>query len=64
MSYYKVPVTDGILDIDYADLVEGIHYAENECYVKLREGVQARGSWVEIIEEDFISKKAEFEPPT
>lgn len=55
--FYIVPVTNGVLDIDYDYLLEGIQTSENECYVKLREGVTARETWTEITEQEFEAQR-------
>lgn len=61
--YYIVPVNNGMLDIDYADLIQGIQTSATECYVKLREQAEPRGTWTAIIEQEFESVKQSLEPP-
>ena len=61
--YYIVPVNNGMLDIDYADLIQGIQTTATECYVKLREQSEPRGTWIAITEQEFESVKQSLEPP-
>lgn len=64
MNYYIVPVTNGLLDIDYAYLAEGIQNTETSCYVALRAGVLVREPWQAITEEQFnVAKESMNEPP-
>ena len=64
MEYFVVPVNDGVLDIDYAYLAEGVQNSETSCYVELRAGVPVRDTWHEITEEQFITVKTNMnEPP-
>jgi len=53
MNYFIVPVNDGVLDIDYLYLQEGVQNSETECYVKLKSGAYVRESWQSITEEQF-----------
>lgn len=55
--FFKVPVLNGVLDIDYKYLEQGIQVSETEAYVKLREGFMTRGSWVPITEVQFEALK-------
>lgn len=57
MNYYIVPVNDGLLDIDYLYLQEGVQTSATECYVKLRDGAEPRETWQEITEEQFEQVK-------
>jgi hypothetical protein len=61
--YFIVPVNAGLLDIDYADLIEGVQTSATECYVKLREQTEPRGTWIAITEQEFESVKQSLEPP-
>ena len=64
MVYYRVPVVNGALDIDYSYLQEGLHFTQNECYVKLRDGAAPRLTWQEITEEEFnLAKESLSSPP-
>lgn len=58
MVYYIVPVNNGLLDIDYLYLQEGIQTSATECYVKLRDGATVRDSWQVITEDQFNQAKA------
>jgi hypothetical protein len=51
--YYKIPILNGVLDIDYEYLEIGCAISENEAYVKIREGAIPRDSWEEISKADF-----------
>lgn len=51
--YFIVPVNNGLLDVDYEDLTEGIQTSETQCYVKLRGDFTRRDSWQEITEAEF-----------
>lgn len=57
MVYYKVPVVNGVLDIDYFFLQEGLQTAMDECYVRLKDGAEARPSWQAITEAEFNEVK-------
>ena len=64
MLYFVVPVNNGLLDIDYGDLIEGIQTSATECYVKLRDIATIRDTWQAITEEQFNTIKNNlFEPP-
>jgi len=64
MKFFIVPVNNGLLDIDYADLVEGIQTTATECYVKLRDIAAIRDTWLGITEEQFETVKANMiQPP-
>lgn len=63
MSYFIVPVNDGLLDIDYYYLIEGIQISATQCYVALREGFTVRDTWEEITEEQFNEVKALINEP-
>jgi len=64
MEYFVVPVNDGVLDIDYAYLAEGVQNSETSCYVELREGSTVRNTWQAITKEQFDTTKSSiFEPP-
>lgn len=52
--FFKVPVIEGELDIDYKYLEQGVQISENEAYVKLREGYEVREPWMEITEEEWL----------
>lgn len=58
--YYLVAVNNGVLDIDYTDLIEGIVVSSNEGWVKLREGAILRSTWIEKTQEEFEAMK---QPP-
>lgn len=53
MNYYKVPINQGILDINYDNLVEGIAISETEAVVVLRDSSEQRETWTSITEEQF-----------
>jgi hypothetical protein len=55
--YYKVPINNGLLDIDYDFLETGIQISENESAVKLRSGAVVRPSWILMTEADFETLK-------
>ena len=59
MRYYIVPVNNGVLDIDYRDLQEGIHTNADTCHVRLRDGAEVRESWTEITEAEFLQAKVD-----
>ena len=61
--YFIVPVNDGLLDIDYADLIQGIQTSATECYVKLRDQAVPRETWNVITEADFETIRESLEPP-
>jgi len=64
MKFFIVPVNNGLLDIDYADLVEGIQTTATECYVKLRDIAAIRDTWLVITEVEFNTIKDNlFESP-
>ncbi len=60
--YFIVPVNNGLLDIEYADLIQGIQISATECYVKLREQSVPRATWTKITEQDFEAVQAMLEP--
>lgn len=51
--HYKVPVVEGRLDIDYADMMEGLNTEPGTACVKLRETAEVRDGWEPITEEEF-----------
>ncbi len=53
--YFKVPVLNGELDINYMYLEQGISMSGAEAYVKLRPGFEVRESWQPITEEEWLS---------
>jgi hypothetical protein len=57
MDYFKVPVNDGVLDIDYDYLQEGVQISAVECLVLLRPGATVRPSWQAITVEEFNAAK-------
>lgn len=64
--FYIVPVENGVLDIDYRDIQEGVQTTDHTCHVKLRDGAEVRESWTEIMEAEFIQVKVDMgliEPP-
>jgi len=63
MVYYIVPVNNGILDIDYFFLAQGVQLSETECYVALRAGAEVRQSWQAITEEQFNTAKVNMNEP-
>jgi len=56
-GYFIVSVDEGVLDIDYKYLLEGVQTTSENCHVKLQDGVTVRGSWTEITEAEFISAR-------
>ena len=56
---YIVPIENGVLDIDYRDLQEGVQTTAETCHVKLRDGAEVRESWTEITEADFVQAKVD-----
>lgn len=60
--YYKVPINDGVLDIDYNFLEHGVGVSQTEAYVKLREGYTIRPSWQSITEEEWLLAQSNPEP--
>ena len=50
---YIVPIENGVLDIDYRDLQEGVQTTAETCHVRLRDGAEVRASWTEITEAEF-----------
>lgn len=61
--YYKVPINNGELDIDYVYLMEAIQVSDSECYVKMRDEAVRRDSWQEITEEEFEAVKPPIPEP-
>lgn len=59
--YYIVPVINGVLDIDYRDLIEGIQTATDTCHVRLRDGADVRGSWMAITADEFVIAKTQMD---
>lgn len=57
MGYFRVPINNGLLDIDYAFMENGIQVSENSCVVKLRPGYSLRPSWTAITEQEFLALK-------
>lgn len=55
--FYRVPVNNGTVDIDYRDLQEGIQTSSGECLVKLRGDAAVRESWGVVAKEDFEAAK-------
>lgn len=53
MKFFKVPILNGILDIDYKDMIEGISVGDNTAYVALHDDARVRESWEEVTEEEF-----------
>ncbi len=51
--FYKVPVNDGMLDIDYEDLLEAVQLSPAEVYVRLGDAAAVRATWQEITEAEF-----------
>lgn len=51
--FYKVPIIEGVLDIDYNFMTEGIMTSAASAYVKMREGHTVKESWVEITQAEF-----------
>jgi len=54
---FIVPINDGLLEVDYEFLEQGIQISETECYVKMRPGFAVRPSWQEITEAEFEAVK-------
>lgn len=54
--YYKVPIANGKLDIDYATLIEGITISNTEAFVKVRPDTLKRSNWTTIAEDEFNAK--------
>ena len=57
MKYYMVSVNNGVLDIDYEYLQEGIQINDTTAYVVLREGFTVRPTWQEITAEQLNQAK-------
>jgi len=57
--YFKVPVLNGLLDLDYEFLQEGVQINENEFIVLLREGFETREYWQPLTEREYLQKKDE-----
>lgn len=55
MKYFKVPITNGVLDIDYRDMIEGINHNDYEAYVRLKDGVEVKDTWTAIAEDEFLA---------
>ena len=65
MSFFLVPVINGVTDIDYLYLLEGIQTKDGtQCYVKLRSGYVVRPSWQEITEDEFNQVKESLLTPS
>lgn len=62
--FYKVPTNNGILDIDYSFLIEGVQISTTECYVKLKNNALVRDSWQEVTEEEFNQIKESLLAPS
>jgi hypothetical protein len=54
--YYRVPITNGVLDIDYSTLIHAVTISDTEAYVLLSDH-NKRDSWIEITEEQFNAVK-------
>jgi hypothetical protein len=59
MKYFKIPNVNGVLDIDYIDLLEGITISVTEAVVSLRDETEQRETWEIITEEEFNQYKPE-----
>jgi len=55
VGYFRVAITEGLLDVDYADLIEGIQDQSDFAVVWLRESAAVRDTWEAITEETFDS---------
>lgn len=62
MRYFKVPIINGELDLDYLYLHSAIATSETEAYVKLQEGFTMRPSWEEIPEEAWLELEESVQP--
>lgn len=63
MLYYRVPADNGVLDIEYGDLMGAYQVAETEYHVMLRDTTKARGSWTEISQVDYDVDAPVLTPP-
>lgn len=52
--YFRVPVVDGALDIDYSFLIEA-RLTDSIGVVMLRDGFEVRASWQQISETDYLA---------
>lgn len=44
--YQLVPINNGVLDIDYNDICEGITLSPTQAIVRLKDNAQVRGTWI------------------
>ncbi len=58
-----MPVRDGLLDIGYRDLQEGIQTSATECYVRLRDQAIPRETWQETTAEAMEQVKVDLLEP-
>lgn len=58
--YYKVPIIDGVMDIDYDFLISAYTVSPIEAVVMLKEGFEVRESWQEISKDEFLAVKASY----
>lgn len=56
MKYYKVPSSNGVLDIDYADMLEGFTISETTACVSVV-NAELRESWQELSEIGYNQEK-------
>ncbi|MBN6186396.1 hypothetical protein JQN58_05270 [Aneurinibacillus sp. BA2021] len=51
--FFNVPIINGVLDIDYEDLLGAFVISDSMALVRLKEYATKRDSWVEITKEEF-----------
>lgn len=61
--YFRVPVNNGVMDIDYRLLIQGIGISGTEAIVNLHPDAIVRESWVSITEDEFNEVKPPDPPP-
>ena len=55
--YYKVPVIDGRLDMNYDDCIDAIVIDESEALIHVKNKHDKKETWVEIAQSDFENVK-------
>lgn len=56
--YQLVPVNNGVLDIDYRDMIEGIHTTATQALVHLVDSAVVRSTWTAKTQTDWDNAKA------
>src|SRR5699024_9557594 len=53
--FYKVPIIDGVLDIDYTDMKRGITIDSTAAIIETNEDFKPKDSWLSSSEDEFLS---------